>query len=140
MEPSPVSSIGGPVFRLFVFDHKSKRWILIDTGSVISIWPKSSNFIISKPINYELVAANGTKINSYGETFYEPDLKLRRSFSFNFVVADTDYPIIGADFLSKYDLIPDIRRNKLIDNVTKLEVEGQIRYIAIIKIVLLNFI
>lgn len=122
-----VSSIDGDCYRLFVFDHKSKRWILIDTGSVISIWPKSAKVIISKPTNYDLIAANGTKINNYGETFHEPDLDLRRSFPFTFVVADVEYPIIGADFLSKYDLLPDIRRNKLMDNVTKFSIRGHKR-------------
>lgn len=41
-----------------------------------------------------------------------------------FLIADVTKPIIGADFLYEFDLIVDVRRKKLIDRKTKLEVNG----------------
>lgn len=49
------------------------------------------------------------------------NLGLRRDFCWPFVVADVTAPIIGADFIRHHDLLIDLRRNRIIDNETKLE-------------------
>ncbi|GBP03188.1 hypothetical protein EVAR_89300_1 [Eumeta japonica] len=49
---------------------------------------------------YQLSAANGTTINTYGYVNLELNLSLRRAYPWRFVVADVTKPIIGADFLS----------------------------------------
>ena len=42
----------------------------------------------------------------------------------DFTIADTKYPILGADFLRNFDLLVDIRRTQLVDGTTKVEVNG----------------
>ena len=41
-----------------------------------------------------------------------------------FIIADVKNPIIGADFLQHYSLLMDIDRNRLVDNITQLRVQG----------------
>ena len=45
-------------------------------------------------------------------------------FPWIFTIADTKYPILGADFLRNFDLLVDIRRTQLVDATTKVEVNG----------------
>ncbi|XP_053686175.1 uncharacterized protein LOC128735715 [Sabethes cyaneus] len=73
---------------------------------------------------HQLFAANGTRIQTYGTKRLTIDLGLRRSFVWVFVIADVKSPIIGADFLKHFGLLADLRRNKLIDNTTRLEVNN----------------
>ena len=49
------------------------------------------------------------------------DLGLRRSFKWNFVVADVSKPIIGADFLIYYGLLVDLKNKQLYDSKTELK-------------------
>ncbi|GBP14104.1 hypothetical protein EVAR_83083_1 [Eumeta japonica] len=73
---------------------------------------------------YQLSAANGTTINTYGYVNLELNLSLRRAYPWRFVVADVTKPIIGADFLQFYNLMVDIRNRRLIDNTTTLSTSG----------------
>ncbi|XP_065362008.1 uncharacterized protein LOC135955583 [Calliphora vicina] len=67
-----------------------------------------------------LYAANGSPIKVIGEKRIKLDLGLRRDFHWSFVIADVTSPIIGSDFIKFYDLLIDLRRNRLIDNITGL--------------------
>lgn len=49
-------------------------------------------------------------------------LGLRKDFSHPFVIAEVNKPIIGADFLSRFNLLVDLGRKKLRDADTSLEV------------------
>ncbi|GBP00674.1 Retrovirus-related Pol polyprotein from transposon opus [Eumeta japonica] len=73
-----------------------------------------------QPESFKLFAANGSVINTYGESILSPSLGLRRTFSWKFIVADVNYPIIGADFLQHFGLLVDLKEKKLIDNKTGL--------------------
>lgn len=48
------------------------------------------------------------------------NLGLRRPYKWSFLIGDVDRPIIGADLLYHYGLLPDLRNKKLIDTVTSL--------------------
>ncbi|KAJ8710566.1 hypothetical protein PYW08_009081 [Mythimna loreyi] len=72
---------------------------------------------------YELFAANGSVISTYGFLPLTLDFGLRRSFTWRFIVADVNKPIIGVDFLAYYNLIVDCRNQRLIDNLTSLETQ-----------------
>lgn len=87
-----------------------------------------SKFLKRKAIvnKYALFAANGTEIKTYGSLTLQLDFKLRRQFTWNFIVADVEKPIIGADFLSWFDLLVDIRNQRIIDNTTKLTSQGSL--------------
>ncbi len=52
------------------------------------------------------------------------NLDLRRSFSHIFIVADIPHPILGADFLERYNLSVSIRQRRLTDDSTGLSVTG----------------
>lgn len=106
--------------RLFVTDQVTKRQFLIDTGSDLCCYPISWLPRRRENSDYELSAANGSKIKTYGMVNLRLNLGLRRDFIWQFVVADVQKAIIGADFLAHYHLLPDCRRKKLIDNKTGL--------------------
>ncbi|XP_076176653.1 uncharacterized protein LOC143151438 [Ptiloglossa arizonensis] len=70
-------------------------------------------------------AANGTRIATYGTTVISLNLSLRREFTWRFIVADVDAPIIGMDFLVHYNLLVDPRNKRLLDATTKLFIVGR---------------
>lgn len=101
--------------RLFVTDRLSGQTFLIDTGSDVSVLPKS--FLNRKivHIEYLLHAANSTSIRTYGTRELQLDFSLPKSYSWNFIIAEVQTPIIGADMMKAYHLIPDLTLGKLID-------------------------
>lgn len=106
--------------RIFVTDRVTKRRFLIDTGSDLCCYPR--HWLLEKrhPSDYELSAANGSTIRTFGSISLTLNLGLRRDFQWQFVVADVTTAIIGSDFLAFYHLLPDCRTKRLIDGVTKL--------------------
>ena len=78
-------------------------------------------------IDITLVATNGTPIPTYGQRLLQLDLGIRRCFQWPFVVADVRRPIIGADFLSYFNLLVDMRRKRLVDGETTLSAAGTLR-------------
>lgn len=49
---------------------------------------------------------------------------MRRTFKHNFVLAQVNRPIIGADFLSRFGLSVELKRKKLIDTTTSLYINA----------------
>ena len=110
--------------RLFVKDKKNRLLFLIDTGADVSVIPKTCSKFFKLNNDFHLTAANGTVIKTYGSKVVEVELGLKRSYSHEFILADVNKPIIGADFLAKHGLLPDLRNKKLIDPVTSIEVNA----------------
>lgn len=108
--------------RIHIHDQKTSNRFLIDTGADISIIPPMPRELRSPAKLHQLFAANGSPIQTFGTKRLTIDLGLHRPFVWIFTIADVKSPIIGADFLKHYDLLVDLRRNRLIDNTTKLEV------------------
>lgn len=106
--------------RLFVTDRRSRLQFLVDTGSDVCVFPRSALRQRREKTEYELCAANGSTINTYGYIELNLNLGLRRNFVWRFTVADVTKAIIGVDFLSHFNLIVDIRNKLLIDASTKL--------------------
>ncbi len=52
------------------------------------------------------------------------NLDLRRSFPHVFIVVDAPHPIIGADFLERFNLSLSVRRRCITDDSTGLSVTG----------------
>lgn len=110
--------------RLIVIDSCStKRQYLVDTGAEISVVPPTSSEKKFKT-DFKLYAANATPIETYGKKTINLNIGLRRSFPWQFTIANVDRCIIGADFLTNYDILVDIKNKKLIDSQTLLSVEG----------------
>lgn len=110
--------------RLFVVDIKTQRRFLVDTGSDLSIFPRRLLREDRRRTNFDLSAANNSAIFTYGMLPTNLNLGLRREFCWRFIVADIAEPIIGADFLGHYHLLPDIKQGRLIDHTTGLSVSG----------------
>ncbi|XP_045448264.1 uncharacterized protein K02A2.6-like [Melitaea cinxia] len=106
--------------RLFLTDRASKVQFLIDTGSDLSVYPRSLIQYRRAKTDYNLCAANGSIISTYGFVHFNLDFGLRRLFNWRFVVADVTKPIIGVDFLNFYGLIVDCRNKRLLDSITSL--------------------
>ncbi|XP_070155798.1 uncharacterized protein [Polyergus mexicanus] len=110
--------------RLYVTCHTTKKRFLVDTGSDVSVYPRTMAAGYITPSNYELFAANGSTIMAYGWITMQPELGLRRPFPWRFVIANVTTPIIGADFLAYYHLLPDLQKGVLLDGKTNLHTIG----------------
>ncbi|GFS98869.1 hypothetical protein TNCV_3528521 [Trichonephila clavipes] len=106
--------------RLFIKDKSSNTAFLIDTGSDVSVLPASLSEKRKGNSIQQLSAANTSPINVYGKRLLTLDLNLRRVFRWPFLIASVSVPIIGADFLYNFNISPDLRNRKLIDNATKI--------------------
>ena len=124
--------------RIFVSDKTSKVAFLIDTGADVSVFPRKRVTGQNRKCEYELYAANSTRIATYGTIAVDLDFSLRRTFKWQMIVADVDTPIIGMDFLIFYGLLVDPKNGRLLDSETGLTTHGRIasgRYASIRTIV-----
>jgi hypothetical protein len=84
----------GGASLVYLFDDCSSSNFLVDTGASRSVIPYSSSAFPSGPLLY---AANGVRIKTWGLR----ELKLSfagHPFTFSFILAAVDKPILGADF------------------------------------------
>lgn len=116
-EVSTSEDDGTPSGRLYIAERKTKTRFLIDSGADLSVLPCKTT---KKPDPFTLYAANDTEIPTYGYHLLDLDLGLRRRFRWNFILAKVSRPIIGADFLRFYHLLPDLRKKVLVDGDTLL--------------------
>jgi cleavage and polyadenylation specificity factor subunit 1 len=76
---------------------------------------------ILNPCNINLCAADGRKLEIYGEcTLQITNKKLRRVYSWTFIVANVSQPILGIDFLTDNKLLVDCSSHRLLDSTTKM--------------------
>lgn len=112
--------------RLFITDRDSNEQFLVDTGSDICVYPVSAFREQRSKTSYQLSAANGSTIDTYGYLTLNLNLGLRRAFPWRFVVADVTKAIIGVDFLSHYRLIVDVSGQRLTDSLTNISTVASI--------------
>lgn len=121
--------------RLFVYDKVTHKRFLVDSGASVSVFPrKFTGLTDADKQDLLLYAANGTKISTFGTRRLVLNLGLRREFPWNFVIADVESPILGADFLERFGVLVDVRNRRLIDSMTSLSAEGSVTAIASIGI------
>ncbi|VDN97025.1 unnamed protein product [Rodentolepis nana] len=97
--------------RLFVTDSISHMAYLVDSGSHFSQIPNDG---ISPPIPFSrIVRLNGSDLIEYGQKCITLGSGGNETLTWNFVMTDTPIPIIGADFLTYYELLVDLRRKRL---------------------------
>ncbi|XP_063368758.1 uncharacterized protein LOC134657137 [Cydia amplana] len=99
---------------------------LIDTGSDLCVFPHSLLKQRRSKTNYQLSAANGSPIDTFGYAHLILDLGLRREYPWRFIVADVSKAIIGADFLGHYNLMVYIRQKRLVDATTTIFATGTV--------------
>jgi hypothetical protein len=108
--------------RLFTTGHITKQRYLVDTGSDLCVFPRK----LLPGIRERLYAANGTTTPTYGWISRNLNLGLRRDFTWRFVIAGVELPIISVNLLSHYGLLVECRKNRLLDGVTSLSPPGLI--------------
>jgi hypothetical protein len=101
---------------LFITDRISKQRYLVDTASDLCVFPRKLLPGRRDRTDYTLYGANGTTIPTYGWTSRSLNLGLHRDFTWRFVIADAQLPIIGVDLLSHYGLLVDCRNNRLLEH------------------------
>lgn len=74
------------------------------------------------PSSVSLSAANGRHISVAGEFSTTISIyRLKRQFTWYFVVADAKIPILGAEFLSNQNLLIDCANNAIVDRTTTVK-------------------
>ena len=87
--------------------------------------PKSEKCNV-KSRGLQLHAANNSTINTFGASRSTLDLGSRHPLEWIFWIVQVPYSILGADAIIHFDILPDLKRHRLIDNVTKLHVIASI--------------
>ncbi|GBL76526.1 Transposon Ty3-G Gag-Pol polyprotein [Araneus ventricosus] len=113
--------------RLFIRDRISNISFLVNTDSYVSLIP-ANTYQKRNSSQQTLFAANSSTINVYGQKTLSLNFNLRRDFLWTFLIADVSIPILGADFLHYFELIPDLRNKCLRDTKTKLQSVGHLKY------------
>ena len=91
---------------IYVYDSVDNRKWLVDGGALLSIVPPTAAQRAKGPDGTVLRAANGTKISCFGNVRKVVTLG-DRTFDFDFIIADVQQSILGADFLSEFYLAPN---------------------------------
>lgn len=121
------SDTGQSNTRLFLFDKSTNLSFLVDTGADVSVLPPTAEERQqNEQTMFNLVAANGSPIKTYGKRQISISIGLRRIFPWNFTVAEVSRPIIGADFLTFFNLLVDLKGRALIDRLTHVRSQGTI--------------
>ncbi|XP_033224013.1 uncharacterized protein LOC117177437 [Belonocnema kinseyi] len=124
--------------RLHIRDRNSGLVFLIDTGSDISLLPADQQTLKTKPSELELFAANDSRVHTYDSKRISLNLGLRRDLTWNFCVAAVPYPIIGADLLAHFSLVPYLHESKLVDTKTGLSTRGFLKATPIFGVSLID--
>jgi len=99
--------------------HNFSQPFLVDSGSVVSVVPRSwfnSGFYSE---HVKLYAANGSPIKTFGKKRLALFLG-NNKFTWDFIIADIPRPILGADFLGNFGLLIDCKNHTLIHKNTTL--------------------
>lgn len=104
----------------------------------MSLLPIQSNSKL-KPTEIFLYAANNSKIPTFGEKRLSLDIGLRRDINWNFCLAAVPYPIIGADLLANNNILVDLAQRRLIDSVTNLTRDCEVRRVSSCSITTINY-
>jgi len=90
---------------------------LVDTGSAVSVLPKSFKFAnATGTSSTSLIAANGSAVETYGNRRFQFTLcQLSRTFTWDFFIANVTRPILGADFFTFFNLLVDCSLSCLVE-------------------------
>ena len=117
--------------RLHVFDPQTGIKFLVDSGSIVSLLPRSYVVRKTPPRVLKLTATNGSSIPTYGQRMLTIDLGLSCAFPWAFIVADVKSAILGADLLAHYGLVVDLKRQCIALSSSPGYVEGKIQQVDV---------
>lgn len=101
---------------IYVKDTLSEYSFLVDTGASLSTFPRNKapgRTTRIKDEDYYLVAANGTRVDTYGPIQVYLNLGGKWKFQWKFIVADVTEPTIGMDFMQYHGFLVDTRNKCL---------------------------
>ena len=124
--------------RLHVRDISSGLIYLVDIGSDISLLPADSNILKQRPNDLVLFAANNSRVSTFGERSITLNFNLRCPIKWNFCVTAVPYPILGADLLAHYHLVPFLHESRLVDTTTGLSTCGFLKSVLICGLCMVN--
>lgn len=107
-----------------MLDSYSGVRFLVVTGATVSVVPPSAADEASNYPSYDLLAANGTFIATYGTRTLNLDLGLPNRIKWTFIVADVQHPVLGLDFLQAQDFLVDSRYQQLHHRPTSYTIEA----------------
>ena len=93
---------------MYLQDALSNRDYLVDTGASRSVFPHRSS---AAPTGPHLLMDHGRPTKAWGSRLIPLQFG-SRCFQFQFLLADVDQPILGADFLAEFDLLKAQRTPK----------------------------
>ena len=99
-------------YLVYLQDALSNRDYLVDTGASRSVFPHRSS---AAPTGPRLLMADGRPTKAWGSRLIPLQFGSRR-FQFQFLLADVDQPILGADFLAEFDLLVDTKNRQVLQN------------------------
>ncbi len=105
------SPTGEPGCLLLLVDEATQEKFLVDSGSAFSIIPFSSTAPATGPA---IMAADRASIKCWGSQ-RRSLLAANRHYTWNFLRAEVAFPIVGADFLTAFDLTVDLKRRRLVE-------------------------
>ena len=107
-------------FQIAATLHSTSCKLLIDTGAAFSCLPSTYKCNpLLQDTEVKLSSCDGTPLKVYGELSVAVAIpSLRRSFDWQFIVADVSMPILGLDFLTHYGMSLDCGNRTLRDSST----------------------
>ena len=101
-------------------DCTTKARYLIDSGAEVSVIPPSGKERRDPArAAYDLIAANGSPIPTYGAKDVSLTMSPARRFHWWFVVAEVSHPILGIDFLTAQNITVDFGKRQVIHQPTQ---------------------
>ena len=95
---------------MYLQDALSNRDYLVDTRASRSVFSHRSS---AAPTGPRLLMADGRPTKAWGSRLIPLQFGSRR-FQFQFLLADVDQPILGADFLAEVDLLVDTKNRQVL--------------------------
>ena len=112
--PSSAPRIGDIQTTFTVQPSNCSHKFLVDTGSIVSLLPFNTvNSDTDNSSNTTLFAANGSQIKTAGKQNIELNIN-GKIYNWTFIIANVTNPILGADFLTHYNLLVDCKNKKYI--------------------------
>ena len=100
---------------LSVWDRQTGTQFLVDIGADVCGFPASALVrLVSSPTG-SLMAANGSKIDTWDHRTLTLNFGDKRTYKQDFYLVDVTRPILGANFFTANNVAIDLRGRRLID-------------------------
>ena len=112
-------------YLLWIEDRATGTRYLVDSGAAVSVLPPTPvERREQSRVAYDLLAANGSPIPTFGSRQVQLAVSSGCQFEWNFVVAEVEHRILGADFLVAYDLLIDLKRQCVMHRPSGTRIPG----------------